>query len=543
MYKRLNSWPFTYSTAATLSRLRPVPEARHDAPNPRPGCLAGTRVEVLNLLYDWVVDPTPGHVIFWLSGLAGTGKSTIAQSISEHLAQEGRLGASFFISRFVAERRDPNAIVCSIIYQLARYKETLRSLICRALREEPDLVDKPLQVQINQLLAQPICNGAEHLENSIVLVIDALDECNKDGRGYEGGDLLQLLSQALLPFSGKVKVIITSRLEPSIEAMFNKIGHKSYKLHEIEDSIVQGDIQRYLQVSFHDVAINQISSRRDNWPSSADMDTLVSRAGSLFVYASTVVKYVSNAGFLPPDRLRLLVAPSPTVASGKPYYELDSLYLQVLQSALVGYPDEQAQQASRRRMLLGCVVSVQSPVSPTALAHLLDIDIDLVRLDLGSMTAMLIVPNVNSSQTVRIFHPSFSDFLADSSRCSDNRFVINACEIHSRLALRCLQILAAELQYNICGLEDPFKLNSEVANIEKVIESQVSHALRYACRFWAVHLEFAEVHSKGLVSALRTFVSSKMLYLIELASVLEILPAFVDGLPRAEKWCSVRRRI
>ena len=36
--------------------------------------------------------------VFWLNGLAGTGKSTIAQTVSERVSADGRLAASFFWS-------------------------------------------------------------------------------------------------------------------------------------------------------------------------------------------------------------------------------------------------------------------------------------------------------------------------------------------------------------------------------------------------------------------------------------------------------------
>ena len=36
--------------------------------------------------------------VYWLNGFAGTGKSTIAQTIAERVFADGRLGTSFFCS-------------------------------------------------------------------------------------------------------------------------------------------------------------------------------------------------------------------------------------------------------------------------------------------------------------------------------------------------------------------------------------------------------------------------------------------------------------
>jgi len=42
--------------------------------------------------------------VYWLNGLAGTGKSTIAQTIAERVFADGQLGASFFCSRDFEDR-------------------------------------------------------------------------------------------------------------------------------------------------------------------------------------------------------------------------------------------------------------------------------------------------------------------------------------------------------------------------------------------------------------------------------------------------------
>ena len=71
----------------------------------RKGCLRGTRETVLNDIESWTRDFTKSPV-FWLNGLAGTGKSTIAQTVSERVFADGLLGASFFCSRDFEDRRN-----------------------------------------------------------------------------------------------------------------------------------------------------------------------------------------------------------------------------------------------------------------------------------------------------------------------------------------------------------------------------------------------------------------------------------------------------
>jgi hypothetical protein len=92
-------------------------EAGHRSGN-RQGCLRGTRREVLLQLEDWL-ENEQGQRVFWLNGLAGTGKSTIAQTFAEITFAEGKLGASFFCSRDFEDRSNIQAIFPTLAFQLA----------------------------------------------------------------------------------------------------------------------------------------------------------------------------------------------------------------------------------------------------------------------------------------------------------------------------------------------------------------------------------------------------------------------------------------
>jgi pantothenate kinase-related protein Tda10 len=51
-------------------------------------CLPNTRTALLHNIAKWAQDKD-GKPIFWLSGIAGTGKSTIARTIAESFARDG----------------------------------------------------------------------------------------------------------------------------------------------------------------------------------------------------------------------------------------------------------------------------------------------------------------------------------------------------------------------------------------------------------------------------------------------------------------------
>ncbi|KAJ7938579.1 hypothetical protein B0H13DRAFT_1584855, partial [Mycena leptocephala] len=56
--------------------------------------------------------------LFWLSGMAGTGKSTVAYTLCQQWRAEGRLGASFFCSRNDEKARSCTSIIPTIVRQL-----------------------------------------------------------------------------------------------------------------------------------------------------------------------------------------------------------------------------------------------------------------------------------------------------------------------------------------------------------------------------------------------------------------------------------------
>jgi len=62
---------------------------------------------------------TDGKDIFWLNGMAGTGKSTIALTIADQIASCNRLGASFFFTRDEGDLANGRKFFTGLASQLA----------------------------------------------------------------------------------------------------------------------------------------------------------------------------------------------------------------------------------------------------------------------------------------------------------------------------------------------------------------------------------------------------------------------------------------
>jgi hypothetical protein len=326
----LVSIPSRFLNAAVLGTLRPVHSARWDEVD-IDSCMENTREQLLLDVTSWVQAPS-APAVFWLNGLAGTGKSTIARTICDHFATTNQLGASFFMSRQVAERRHAPNVVRTIAYQLARQQSAFADMISAKLRDSPDIASSEgLQKLASELLFKPA--GALAADAELLVVIDALDECAEDSSGCPGGELLPLLLRGLLKLSGRVKLLLTSRAEPEIMRMFELgslgLQHNVVRLHGLDASVVRSDIRTYLVRSFADIAISRSDPGLLDWPSQADMDAVVNLTDVLFVFAVTVVRFVSTPKHSPRARLDILLARRDS-KSVMPYYFLDQLYLQVL---------------------------------------------------------------------------------------------------------------------------------------------------------------------------------------------------------------------
>lgn len=123
----------------------------------------------------------------------------------------------------------------------------MRISIRKAIEEEPNLAETALKRQFDQLIFRPLeALGAQH-QKPLVIVLDALDECDNSNHIKL---LVHLLAGAEKLHNIKLKVFLTSRPELPIRLGFNEVSGASYQsivLHEITSSIVRSDIEIYMR--------------------------------------------------------------------------------------------------------------------------------------------------------------------------------------------------------------------------------------------------------------------------------------------------------
>ena len=464
--------------------------------------------------------------IFWLNGLAGTGKSTIAQTFAEMAYADGKLGASFFCSRDFQDRSNLQVIFPTLAFQLAHWHSTFRKELIQVLKACPDVRQESLHHQMEKLIVGPL----QATLIPTLIIIDALDECKDE---QPASAILSILSRYVRKIPN-IKFFITGRPEPRIQSGFRLRSllpiTEVLKLHEIEPKVVNNDIKLFFQSRLKQGGCVSMG----DWPSSSDIEILCKRAAGFFIYASTVVKFVTFKNHKPTKRLNQIIS-LPESTSHEEGFGIDLLYTQVLEQAVDDMDVDNEELQSNFRTIVGAVLLMFNPLSMKALSDLLrDSDISTT---LCSLHSLLLVPDT-MKDPILIFHKSFPDFLMDPTRCKDPRFLVKPTVHHAEITLSCLNLMKERLKRNICELDD-FAVLSKVKDLSTHQKGYIGEALEYACHFWTKHLlkiPGGSPYVKGVQKAIDNFFTTHLIFWIEVLSLTGNLDIGVYALNNIQQW-------
>ncbi|OAG20525.1 hypothetical protein CC77DRAFT_1020215 [Alternaria alternata] len=496
-----------------LYHLPYIREASFDsyAQQHEPVCLPNTRVDLLREIHSWA-DAQNDRYIFWLRGLVGTGKSTVARTVARSYHEKQRLAASFFFPHGGGGVGFTNKFVTSIAVDIANNVPALRQYISDAVVERTDIASRTLGEQWNHLVLAPLSKLGESdypVPAPLVLVVDALDECHS----YSTIQIiLRLLFETQSLTRARLRVLLTSR------HVFGRIPeeeHQDVVLQHISRSIVDHDIALLLQ---HDL---QLTGHKLNlpadWPGAEIIAQLVQSADGLFIWAATACRFIHDGKRLAPKRLEMILRNDGEVTTG-PEKLLNQIYTTALENLI--QPEysigEQECLLENIQYVLGSIVALFSPLSAQSLGQLLDLDEGVVPM-LEDLDDILDIPD-DQSKPIRLYHPSLRDFVFDQNRCGD-RFYVNEKTAHKKLAGYCIELMSAptSLRQNICSLSEPSTLSSETG--ENIVATSLSYGLRYACRYWVEHLERSQqnVVDGGTV---HVFLQHHLLHWVEAMSLM-----------------------
>ncbi|KAJ5661456.1 uncharacterized protein N7477_009072 [Penicillium maclennaniae] len=440
-------------------------------------CLPGTRTELLSRITDWA--KSDDKFIFWLNGMAGTGKSTIARTVAQGFKERGLLGASFFFKRGEADRGTAAYLITSIAGQLVTRHRQLVPEVLNAIKTDPKITSKFLRDQFDQLLYRPLLKLRPEQSTTVVIVIDALDECEGD---KEIKLILHLLFKLQEIQSVRLRVVLTSRPELPIRLGFqNEDNYQDLVLHELPAPVIERDIRLFLEYKF--LEIQREHSLPSDWPGNKKLKQLVQMAIPLFIFAATLCRFVGDEDWLPEERLTAVLEDKATTSTS----DMDWTYLPVLNQLLAAKNKKEFEQLLQEfQNIVGVIV---------LLATLFQL-----------FHSVLSVP-ADLEAPIRILHLSFRDFLIQT----EGDFRINEQNTHRQIALHCLRVIDTRLRHNICDLAS---YGIQCKDIDpQMIQQCLPADLQYSCYYWVYHLK----QSQGGISEseILSFLQKRFLHWLE----------------------------
>ena len=529
---------------AAIERLRPSEKADHKTVLEEQGlkrevCTNGTRVKILEDIAKWANDSSLASPrVFWLTGQAGSGKTTIAYTIAKRFEEGGNvnqhtiLGGNFLCSRQFQETQSQTRILPTIAYQLAHKCKSYANALHVA--DKFDAVNHDVSSQLKGLLVGPwqLSEATRHPEQPpYLIVIDALDEIMGDGGSAFLRDLLIAIDEYDLR---GLKFLVTSRSDPKVAALCESFASEAVcRLQDVPIEEAKSDIETYLKTQLPELA------------GSPEFAELGQRAGGLFIYAATAVKYLTPLNSITVgeqtemlnDFLSKSYEPKSNATS-----LVDELYRQIMCDT---FSKLSGKVLARRLCTLYTFLCTAERTSASVVAALvLDGDEEAVRAVLRDLHAVLY-----TTQDDRVFwyHASFPDFIFTQARSNfridkeDFTFSCNKLAHHSLLGQSCFGIMKSEkfgLRFNMGNIASSFSFDRDnTLELSKQVDQNINAVLRYSCRHWTHHLPSPQlIDTDNLRRCISEFLEIRVLFWIEAMNLLGLSNQCTPMLQSASQW-------
>jgi hypothetical protein len=380
-------------------------------------CKPGTHTRVIDQIMEWAVNENDRtHPICWLYGPAGTGKSSVAHTIAETLTDEGWLVLTFFFSRGRHDRTALIKVFTTLAYQLA----ASRTLLPSAQQSIGQAIAN-FGTQFHRLVADTIMSPASVPQ--IIIIIDGLDECDSPAHQTL---LVKLLVEIPSVLASRARFLVTSRPEEQIVNEFEiPAARNVIQCLHLYDFDAREDILQVCWDGFAKIAgsIQWKGIIPTSWPSKAEMEEVVQKSEGIFIYISTLLRFVGEGDGLPQNKLQYAL---------KAHTGLDGIYNQVL--AFSGKENHQ--------VVIMAISNLQESFTIVELGEFLDLSPAQIKLALQGMRSILNIPEDNNN-AILPYHASLGDFVRDNTRSKDHfgSFSVQ----HGTMMMQCIQLATARI--------------------------------------------------------------------------------------------------
>ncbi|TFK72009.1 hypothetical protein BDN72DRAFT_793016, partial [Pluteus cervinus] len=460
---------------------------------PGNGCLENTRVSILADIEDWAQKDLKQPVL-WLCGPAGTGKSTIAATVALKFEDSKTLGAFHTCRSDDKSLRNPLQLWRNICHMLAVVYKPFGLKVAEVIQSDSYLNSGTgtIHVLFQKLFKQPLAMLDADPLQSLVVVIDALDECGTEE------DRVQLITclLELTKLCSWIKILVTSRNNAEIQEHLKGCAHQIV----LDTAQSCDDVETFIRSKFINFQL-----------SDAAILQLIKAANGLFIWADTAFKCLKES--LDCDSTVQLLLESQGSGSSGVYKQLYNLYHVVITSGIGN--------SSTNLMVFKKVISamllVAQPLSVSTLAKLTQCKLNIVEKIVKRLHAVVMI---SSDETVRILHPSFAEYLLNEQNHSGRQYWIDNYSGHNILVDRCFDILKKELKFNMYDIPSSYILNKDVEGLEEQKYNSGLLHVHYAALFWTFHMqECKQMTVKQEEELLDIFGGPHTLYWMEVLSL------------------------
>ncbi|KAJ5712978.1 uncharacterized protein N7483_010159 [Penicillium malachiteum] len=508
--------------------------------------LEGTRQELLEDIVKWADNPD-GEQFFWLDGMAGTGKSTISRKMASLFQDRGILGASFFFKRGQLDCDSANKVIPTIAYQLMNLFPRLKKEIQEVIKKDALIFEQTLEAQFTALLLGPLkqLEISGHQRLTMVLILDAMDECSNQYPVDAVPKLLLLLSQLKGVKVLDMRFLVIGRPEAPISDGFDRLDESKYfkvSLEQVES--VKDDISNFLRTKLnkrkaHCMRVNlhgrNLFEIPETWPEESLIEVSTESACPLLIAASTMTRFIGASKFSPVERANIFLQ---NEGSRSNTFEV---YRTVLdQFVSVDDLTDKRQILEDFHRIVGPIILLYNPLATNALSRLLGIDQSLIDRRLRDLRSVLVVPD-QEDVPIRLLHLSFRDVLFDDKTSQMGQFKVDAKAQNHNLAMRCIDVMSDKkggLRRNsFCFEHKPVDHECSKVNDDKgKLEPHVS----YACQYWVEHLQNCpDTFDHDLVYA---FFADHFLHWLEVMALFDMTSEALRHLVELEKILSASVR-
>ena len=397
--------------------------------------------------------------VLWLYGNPGTGKSTMAITMTEKLANQppfvcgDKTLAYFFCDSSSEDRRTVTGILRGLLYQLIKQRRELMKFLLSRYEDREEQKEK-LFTSFDALWATLIEIGHDTASGEKYCIIDALDECDRESQHILLTQIRQTFSKhSSMNSHASIHLLITSRPYPEIAQHLTGFNRKDLASYQK----IKMDLQVFIGEKVKELRENKNYSEKVTLEVS---QILEEKAEGTFMWVGIA------CGELADVRCRDAVKKLRNLPRG-----LHSLYQELLDTALKNGDEDNGTIIQ----MLSFVAVSRRPLSVAELSEACQLYYDedeesrvrFTQEDIEMCRLMIIVQD----GIVRLLHKSVRDFLVDSRGGSP----VNDLKAHAMLANRCI----GHVLYNCPSVKD-------IGNreLEKVF-------LEYAVLYWPEHAALA----------------------------------------------------